>query len=206
MAHDDHRHRLPRQVALEPFGRGDVEVVRRLVQEHHVGALQQQLGEHHPRLLAAGERATPSRWNSDSAKPRPDQDLLDPMVDRIGVLVLDLLVQRVVAARGPLAVGVVLGLGHLLRGLLQLVLKVDQRGHARLDDVDQRLVRREVGLLPQQADPDPRPNVANRRNRAGRCRPGSASAWSCRRRWARPARSARRRGPRTPGPGRPDRR
>ena len=66
------------------------------------------------------------------------EDLLDPVVDRIGVLVLDLVVQRVVALGGPLAVGVILGLGHLLRGLLQLVLEVDQRRQARLDDVDHR--------------------------------------------------------------------
>ena len=57
VADDDHRHRLPRQVVLEPLGRLDVEVVRRLVQEHQVGALEQQLGEHQPRLLAAGEGA-----------------------------------------------------------------------------------------------------------------------------------------------------
>ena len=69
------------------------------------------------------------------------EDLLDPVVDRIGVLVLELLVQLVVPPRGPLAVGVVLGLGHLLRGLLELVLEVDQRGQPRLDDVHQRLVR-----------------------------------------------------------------
>ena len=70
-----------------------------------------------------------------------------------------LLVERVVAARGPLAVVVVLGLGHLLRGLLQLVLEVDQGGQARLDDVDHRLPGGEVGLLPEQADPDAGPDV-----------------------------------------------
>ncbi len=70
MAHDDHRDGLPRQVALEPFGRGDVEVVGRLVQEHQVGAFQQQLGEHHPRLLAAGERRR-GPVKLGSVKPRP---------------------------------------------------------------------------------------------------------------------------------------
>ena len=86
------------------------------------------------------------------------QDFLDPVVDRIGVLVLDQLVERVVSARGPLAVVVVLRLGHLLRGLLQLVLEVHHRGQPRLDDVDHRLVGREIGLLPEQADPDAGPD------------------------------------------------
>ena len=57
VADDDHRHRLPRQVALEPFGGRDIEMVGGLVQEHQVGALEQEPGEHHPRLLAARERA-----------------------------------------------------------------------------------------------------------------------------------------------------
>ncbi len=87
------------------------------------------------------------------------EDLLDPVVDRIGVLVLDLLVEGVVADRGPLAVGIVLRLGHLLGGLLELVLEFHQRRQARLDDVDHRRARREVGLLPQQADPDARPDI-----------------------------------------------
>ncbi len=158
VAHDHHRDRLARQVALEPLGRGDVEVVRRLVEEHHVGALQEQPGQHHPRLLAAGERqrvAVELRLGEAQAR----EDLLDPVVDRIGVLVLDLLVERVVAERGPLAVGLIVRLGHLLGGLFQLVLELDQRRQARLDDVDHRLARREVGLLPQQADADARPAV-----------------------------------------------
>ena len=66
--------------------------------------------------------------------------------------------ELVIAARGPLAVGLVFGLGHLLRGLLELVLELDQRGQPRLDDFDQRLAGLEVGLLAQQADPDARPD------------------------------------------------
>ena len=66
--------------------------------------------------------------------------------------------QLVVAPLGPLAVGRVFRLGHLLGGLLELVLQVDQRGEPRLDDLDQRLAGLEVGLLPQQADPDSRPD------------------------------------------------
>ena len=141
MADDDHRHRLPRQVALEPGGRLDVEVVRRLVQEHQVGALEQQLGEHQPRLLAAGERPRRRGRSRPVGEAEAAEDLLDPVVDRVGVLVLEPVVELVVAAGGTLAVGVVLGLGHLLRGLLQLALEVDQRGQARPGDVHQGLRR-----------------------------------------------------------------
>ena len=88
VAHDDHRDGLACQVAFEPFGRRDVEVVRRLVQEHQVGAFQQQLGEHHPRLLAAGERRRrPVELRLGEAEAR--QDLLDPVIDRVSILVLD---------------------------------------------------------------------------------------------------------------------
>ena len=53
---DDHADRLAAQVAFEPGGGGDIEVVRRLVQEHQVGAFQEQLRQHHPRLLAPRKR------------------------------------------------------------------------------------------------------------------------------------------------------
>ena len=77
---------------------------------------------------------------------------------RVGVLVLDLAVELVVAALGALAVGVVFGLGHLLGGFFELVLEVDQRGQARLGDFDQRLLGLEVDFLPQQAHPDSGPD------------------------------------------------
>ena len=45
------------------------------------------------------------------------------MIDGIGVLVLDLAVELVVAPLGSLAVGRVFGLGHLLSGFFELVLE-----------------------------------------------------------------------------------
>ncbi len=69
------------------------------------------------------------------------------MVDRVGVLVLEPVVELVVAPGGPVAVVVVLGLGHLLGGLFHLLLDVEQRGQARSGDRHQRLVRPEVRLL-----------------------------------------------------------
>ena len=172
VADDDHRHRLPRQVVLEPGGRLDVEVVRGLVQEHQVGALEQQLGEHQPRLLAARER--PGRTvEVGRREPQAAEDLLDAVVDRVGVLVLEPVVQLVVAAAGPVAVVLVLGLGHLLGRLLELALQVEERGQARPGHVHQRLVGPELGLLAQQADPDAGPDVEMRRNPASRSRPSS---------------------------------
>ena len=47
--------------------------------------------------------------------------------------------QLVIAPLGSLAVAVVFGLGHLLGGLLELVLELDQRGQPRLGDFDQCL-------------------------------------------------------------------
>ena len=67
--------------------------------------------------------------------------------------------ELVVPAAGALAVGLVLGLGHLLGRLLELALEVHERRQARPGHVHQRLVRPEVGLLPQQADPDSRADV-----------------------------------------------
>ena len=71
MADDDHRHGLAGQVAFEPFGRGDIEMVRRFVQEHQVGAFEQELGEHQPRLLAAGKRRRLAGETPAATKPRP---------------------------------------------------------------------------------------------------------------------------------------
>ena len=197
VADDDHRDRLARQVAFEPFGRRDIEMVGRLVQEHQVGAFQQELGQHHPRLLAAGKRGRRAvELGLGEAEAR--QHLLDPVIDRIGILVLDLAVELVVPPPGPFAVRRVFGLGHLGGGFLELVLQIDQRREPRLDDLHQRLAGLEAEFLAQQADPDSRAGRRAGRNRADPAAPGAGSAWSCRRRWARPGRSARRREPRKP--------
>ena len=156
MADHDHADRLPREVALQPGRGGDVEVVRRLVQEHHVGALQEQLRQHHPRLLPAGERPGLS-GEVRRREAEATEDLLDPVVDRVGVLMLQAIPQLVVPPRGPVAVGVVLRLGHLAGRLLHLALEVQERRQARSSYRHQGLVRPEVRLLPEQADPDPRP-------------------------------------------------
>ena len=158
MADHEHRHRLPRQVVLQPFRGLDIEVVGGLVQEHQVGALEQELGEHQPRLLAARERAGRT-VEVGCREPQSAEDLLDAMVDRVGILVDQQLVQLVIPAAGAIAVALVFGLGHLLGRFLELALEVQERGQARPGHVHQRLVGPELGLLHQQADPDSRPDV-----------------------------------------------
>ena len=107
-------------------------------------------------------------------KAQTGEHLFDSMIDGVGVLVLDLAVELVIAALGPLAVGVVFGLGHLLGGLFELVLELDHRGEARLGDFDQRLLGLEVDFLPQEADPDSRAARRAGRNRLDQRRPRSA--------------------------------
>ncbi len=113
----------------------------------------------------------PVKFRLGEAEAR--QHLLDAVIDRVSILVLELAVKLVVAPPGPLAVGRVFRLGHLLGGLLELVLQLDQRGEPRLDDLHQRFAGLEVDLLPQQADPDSRAARTASRNRAVPGRPGA---------------------------------
>ena len=53
VADDDHRRRAFQQKILEPFGGLQIEVVRRLVEDHQVRLGQQQFGQHQAVLLAA---------------------------------------------------------------------------------------------------------------------------------------------------------
>ena len=67
--------------------------------------------------------------------------------------------QVVVAPLGPLAVGGVFGLGHLLGGLLELVLQLDQTTRApTLTTSINVSPGSKSSLLPQQADADPGPH------------------------------------------------
>ena len=95
------------------------------------------------------------------------------MVDRIGVLMLDQLVQVVVSPSGPLAVGVVLGLGHLLGGLLELVLQLHQDASPDLTTSIMVSPGSKSGSCRNRLTRMPGPDEKRRRNRAGPCRPGS---------------------------------
>ena len=58
---DDERARPVEQIVLQPLQRGEVEVVRRLVEQQQIRLLQQQLAERGARLLAAAEVRRRSR-------------------------------------------------------------------------------------------------------------------------------------------------
>ncbi len=56
-----HQHQRPaklQQALLQNFQRRDVEIIRRLIQQQHVGGLQHQLSDQHPRPFAPESRST----------------------------------------------------------------------------------------------------------------------------------------------------
>ena len=55
VADDQHGLGLLDEIIFEPARGVDVEMVARLVEQHHVGRGQEQLGQHQPALLAATE-------------------------------------------------------------------------------------------------------------------------------------------------------
>ena len=188
----DEQHRLRRlpQRLLEPQLAGHVEVVVRLVEHQHLVRAAEQRLEHHPLLLAAGERAhlAPLRLLERDADRR----------DRAGVP-QDL--GLVAAGVGPVGQGLrvahlgalVVALHHQQLGLLQ---RLGGRAHGGRRDRDA------AGRAPTSSRaPSPRTGASRRGRRtgrssprAGRCRrPPGAAASSCRRRWHRPARPWRRR-------------
>ena len=74
--HDGGVERL--QVRLEPLERGDVEVVRRLVEQQQVGVARERAGERRAGELAAGERRRAARSRCASRKPSPCSVALTP--------------------------------------------------------------------------------------------------------------------------------
>ena len=71
-------------------------------------------------------------------EPESHQDFLDAVIDGVSVLVLDQVMQFVIAPPGPLAVVCIDGFGHFLGGLLELGLQLEERGDPRFGDFDQR--------------------------------------------------------------------
>ena len=94
MADDDHRDRLARQVVLEPLGGLDVEVVRRLVEEHQVGALEQAAWRASAATAGRRRRSGPVRkWSAGEAAGRSRISSIRCSIG-VGVLVLDLVLER----------------------------------------------------------------------------------------------------------------
>ena len=84
--HQDGRGLLGEE-SLEPFERGDVEMVRRLVQQQQIGVVQQKPGEPEARPLAARERPYLSRAQRGEAEP--GEDPADRRIEVVAARVLE---------------------------------------------------------------------------------------------------------------------
>ena len=106
----DHRARVLVEEALEPLDGLGVEVVGRLVEQQQVGVLEQQPGERHAALLAAGERRDVGVVGRAAQRVHRD---LDVALDVPGVGGVDPVLERGLLGADRLVVGVGLGpLGH----------------------------------------------------------------------------------------------
>ena len=101
---DDRRPLVALEELLQPADGDDVQVVRRLVEQQHVGVRGEHLGEQHAQLEAAGERR--QRLAVDLARDaEPLEDLARPRLERVAVVAQDQVLEL------GIAVGVELGLG-----------------------------------------------------------------------------------------------
>ena len=190
VAHDDHGGRALDQEILEPFGGIDVEMVAGLVEEHHVGLGQQELGEHKAILLAAAERRD-RLAERPAPEPQPVEHLLDAMVEVVGVLAVQFVLEMIVAAGQPLLFGRIGGLGDQPGRFLRLPLQGEQVGQSALGFVVQGAAGIEIRLLLEVAQASGRMELGANRRRRRPCRPGFSAASSFRCRWALPIRSGR---------------
>ena len=146
------RARVVVQEALEPGDRLGVEVVGRLVEQQHVGPLQQQPAQRHAAPLAAREVTHFGVARREAQRVHRDLELAVelPRVHRVDpVLQLRLLleqrVHRVVVHR----------LGELRRDRLELGEQRARLGDALVHDVEHGLGLVELRLLRQEADAQP---------------------------------------------------
>ncbi len=156
VGHGDHRTLVLLQMLLEPVDRLGVEVVRRLVEQQHVGLLQQEAAERHTASLAARQHvhrllgigtAQGVHRALQHAIDLPAVDLIDPLVefaltlDQARHLVVrhrlaELLVDLVVLLQQGHRLGAALldHLAHGLRGVeLRLLLQIAHRVTRRED-------------------------------------------------------------------------
>ena len=150
----DHDHRLVglEQEALQPLGGFDVQVVGRLVQQHQVGLVQQQLGQHQPVLLAAAELFDRLAERL-AAEAQAVQHPFDLVIQVVGVAVLQFVLQVVEPLAQPAALGFVLGFGQRGRHPFRVAAKRHQVAERVVRLVPDRVPRRELGLLFEESDP-----------------------------------------------------
>ena len=104
VADDDHRRRAFQQELFEPLGGLDVEVVRRLVEDHQVRLGQQQLGQHQAVLLAAAE-GRDRLLERLRRKSQAVEHALDLVVEVVGVLAVQFVLEMIVAGGQPPLLG-----------------------------------------------------------------------------------------------------
>ncbi len=110
MADDQHRLAGLGQERFEPFGGFDVEVVRWLVEQHQIGLAQQQLGQHEPVLLPAAELFDGAA-EAGPVEAQAVEDALHLVIEVIGVVVLQFVLQPVVTLPQLCPLVRVVGLG-----------------------------------------------------------------------------------------------
>ncbi len=190
VAHQQHGCRAFGQERFKPFGGLDVEVVRGLVQEHHVRLGQQQFGQHQPVLLAAAERLD-GLVERFAAEAEAVQDPFDLVVEVVGVEALHLVMKMVVAIGQAFVFQRVVGMAQLLGDGNQFGFHGHKAGQGALGLIDERAARLPLGLLFEIADvkrrmPDDRPAVSllllgedpHKRGLAGAVGPDKADAFA----------------------------
>ena len=144
VGHGDHRTLVLLEMLLEPVDRLGVEVVRRLVEQQHVGLLQQQAAQGHAAALTA--REVFDRLVGIGT-PQGVHRALQHAVQLPAVALVDLLVQLALTLDQPGHRVVVHRLAQLLVDLLVLLQQRHGRRAALLDDLADRLRVVEPGFL-----------------------------------------------------------
>ena len=144
VGHGDHRALVLLQMLLQPVDRLGVEVVRRLVEQQHVGLLQQQAAQGHAAALAA--REVLHRFVGVGT-PQGVHRSLQHAVQFPAVALVDLLVQLSLALDQPGHRVVVHRFAQLFVDLLVLLQQRHGRRAALLDDLADRLRVVEPGFL-----------------------------------------------------------
>ncbi len=191
VAHHDHRRRAFDQEPFEPLGGVDVEVVARLVEDHYVGLGQQQLGQHQAVLLAAAERSD-RLVERLAAEAQAVENLCDAMVEIVGVLAVQLVLEMIVAVRTAASARPGRS-SRRFRGPLpppRAATRADRPARCGLHRAGFGRARNRAAAPGSRGGRSDGVGTSRRRRRP--CRPEYAAAWSFRCRWARPARRARR--------------
>jgi hypothetical protein len=86
------------------------------------------------------------------AKPQAVQNLLDTVIDVVGIVIAEQLVEPIVAACQGLALSFLLGAGECLGGPHHVVVRCNQVIEGQLRFLEQRLAWGELRLLAEQGD------------------------------------------------------